>query len=209
RDAETNLAPPELEEVHPLGKSPMITDQDTVIIESGAIIDYLIRHYGKGRLSPAPSTPEHEAYLQWLHYAEGSVMLPLMLRMYTSRLGDGGDALQPRIQSELERHLGYLDHALADREWLVGDTLSGADIPLRRSPVKPLRLKKLCSTPKQHCSGIETPWASTTLNIQSTLSHSPPRQRSRSLMVFIRTGSFPSKPGSVAVIHCGQVSDLA
>ena len=130
RDAETNLAPPELEEVHPLGKSPMITDQDTVIIESGAIIDYLIRHYGKGRLSPAPSTPEHEAYLQWLHYAEGSVMLPLMLRMYTSRLGDGGDALQPRIQSELERHLGYLDHALADREWLVGDTLSGADIQM-------------------------------------------------------------------------------
>jgi glutathione S-transferase len=72
-------------EVHPLGKSPVITDGDNTIIESGAIIDYIVRHYGNGELAPAPDTHAHEDYLQWMHYAEGSAMLPLMLKMYASR----------------------------------------------------------------------------------------------------------------------------
>lgn len=130
RNAETNLAPPELEAVHPLGKSPVLTDGDNTIIESGAIIDYVLRVHGDGRFYPTPGTPAHEQYLQWLHYAEGSAMLPLMLRMYTSRLPDGGEALQPRINDELNRHLGYVDRALDGVDWLVDNSFSGADIQM-------------------------------------------------------------------------------
>lgn len=130
RNTTTNLAPPELEAVHPLGKSPILTDDDQTIIESGAIIDYVVRRHGKGRLSPKPDSREHEQYLQWLHYAEGSAMLPLMLRMYASRLPDGGAPLKPRIDDELNRHLGYLDRSLSGVDWFVGNSLSGADIQL-------------------------------------------------------------------------------
>lgn len=130
RDAETNLAPPELEAVHPLGKSPVLGDGTRTVIESGAIIDYVLRHHGAGRLLPTTGSDEHEDYLQWLHYAEGSAMLPLMLKMYTSRLPDGGATLQPRITDELNRHLGYINQALEGADWFVGNTFSGADIQL-------------------------------------------------------------------------------
>ena len=130
RDAMTRLAPPELQAVHPLGKSPVITDGDTTVIESGAIVDYLLRRHGAGRLQPAALTADHEAYLQWLHYAEGSAMLPLMLKLYVSRLGDAGAPLAPRIDSELANHLGYVDRALQGRDWLVGNEFSGADIQM-------------------------------------------------------------------------------
>lgn len=130
RDADTNLAPPELEAVHPLGKSPILTDGEHTVIESGAIVDYLLRHHGGGRLRPLEGSPEYEAYLQWLHYTEGSAMLPLMLRLYTTRLPDGGADLQPRINEELDRHLGYVDRALEGRDWLVGNTFSGADVQM-------------------------------------------------------------------------------
>lgn len=130
RDATTRLAPPELKAVSPLGKSPVLTDGGTPIIESGAIIDYLIRRHGGGRLQPDPATPAYDEYVQWLHYAEGSAMLPLMLHLYVSRLGEAGAPLVPRIESELANHLGYLDSSLRNREYLVGDTLTGADIQM-------------------------------------------------------------------------------
>ena len=130
RDAVTNLAPPELEQVHPLGKSPVLTDGEATIIESGAIIDYILRHYGDGRLQPEAGTQGYEQYMQWLHYAEGSAMLPMMLKMYTARLGDAGAPLQPRIADELQRHLGYIENALQDVDWLVDNCFSGADIQL-------------------------------------------------------------------------------
>ena len=130
RDATTRLAPPELMTVHPLGKSPVLEDGGQTIIESGAIVDYLIRHHGKGRLQPAVGTTDFEVYNQWLHYAEGSAMLPLLLKLYVSRLGEAGAPLQPRIDSELANHLGYVNASLADREWLVGGELSGADIQM-------------------------------------------------------------------------------
>ncbi len=130
RDATTRLAPPELTAVHPLGKSPVIEENGLMVIESGAIVDYLIRHHGGGRLQPAAGTPEFEVYNQWLHYAEGSAMLPLMLRLYTSRLGDAAAPLVPRIDSELANHLGYVDRSLQGRDWLVGDSLTGADIQM-------------------------------------------------------------------------------
>ena len=130
RNPETRLAPPELKAVHPLGKSPVVTDGDRPIIESGAIIDTLIRRHGGGRLQPDPATPAYDAYVQWLHYAEGSAMLPLMLHLYVSRLGEAGAPLVPRIEGELANHLGYLDASLRGREFLVGDGLTGADIQM-------------------------------------------------------------------------------
>jgi glutathione S-transferase len=124
------LAPPELKAVSPLGKSPVITDGGRRIIESGAIVDYVIRRHGGGRLQPDPATPAYDEYVQWLHYAEGSAMLPLMLHLYVSRLGEAGAPLAPRIESELSNHLGYLDASLRGREYLVGDGLTGADIQM-------------------------------------------------------------------------------
>ncbi len=130
RDATTRLAPPELKAVHPLGKSPVIEDEGNTLIESGAIVDYLIRRYGAGRLRPAETSAQFESYQQWLHYAEGSAMLPLLLKLYVSRLGDAGLPLKPRIDSELANHLGFVDRSLQGREWLVGDALSGADVQM-------------------------------------------------------------------------------
>jgi glutathione S-transferase len=127
---ETRLAPPELKAIHPVGKAPVITDDGRTVFESGAIIDYLIRRYGKGRLQPDPATPEYDDYQMWLHYAEGSAMLPLLLRLYVSRLGEGGKPLFPRIESETANHLGYLDGHLQGRKYLLGDFFSGADIQM-------------------------------------------------------------------------------
>lgn len=131
RDAVTNLAPPELEAVHPLGKSPMLELDGRVLIESGAIIETVIDRAGGGKLAPAKErAAEHDRYLMWLHYAEGSAMLPLMLQLYTSRLGEAGAPLKPRIDSEIARHLGFVEGELAGRDWLLGDDFSGADIQM-------------------------------------------------------------------------------
>ena len=129
RDATTRLAPPALKEVHPLGKSPVLEADGLTLIESGAIVDYIIRRHCSS-LRPAPDSADFEGYQQWLHYAEGSAMLPLLLKLYVSRLGEAGAPLQPRIEGELANHLGYVDRALAGREWLVGNTFSGADVQM-------------------------------------------------------------------------------
>ena len=130
RDAVTRLAPPELKAVHPLGKSPVITDGASTIIESGAIVDYILRHHGGGRLVPAANSAGYDAYVQWLHYAEGSAALPLMLKLYTGRLGEAAAPLAPRIDSEIANHLGYVEASLAGRDWLVGSDLTGADVQM-------------------------------------------------------------------------------
>jgi glutathione S-transferase len=130
RDAQTRLAPPELTAVHRLGKSPIITDGEVRIAESGAIVDYIIRVYGKGAMMPAVGSADYEAYNEWLHYAEGSAMLPLMLNLYVSRLKEAGAPLHPRIDSETANHLGYVDSALKGREFFVGKSLTGADIQM-------------------------------------------------------------------------------
>ena len=130
RDATTRLAPPELTAVHPLGKSPVITDGEITIAESGAIVDYLIRRHGQGEMMPAPGSADYEAYNEWLHYSEGSAMLPLMLNLYVGRLKQAGAPLHPRIDSEMANHLGYIDGALKGREFFVGSSLSGADIQM-------------------------------------------------------------------------------
>lgn len=130
RDPNTRLAPPALKAVHPLGKAPVIVDDGQTVFESGAIIDYLIRHHGDGRLQPSVGWPEYEAYQQWLHYAEGSAMLPLMLKLYVGRLREAGAPLAPRIDSEIANHLGFVEQSLQGRDWLVGRDISGADIQM-------------------------------------------------------------------------------
>ena len=139
RDATTNLAPESLKKIHPLGKSPVIKDGPTVVIESGAILEYIVRKYGKGRLAPAETSPDWPRYLQFMHYAEGSAMLPVMLKLYLSRIGDAGAPLAPRVTSEIENHFGYLDRELGQNDWFVGKELSAADINLS-FPIQAIRL---------------------------------------------------------------------
>ncbi|MCF8467091.1 MAG: glutathione S-transferase [Sneathiella sp.] len=128
RDATTRLAPPELKNIHPLGKSPVVTDDDLLMHESGAITDHFILKYGKGKLAPIVGSADYEKYAEWLHYAEGSAMLPLLLRLYTSRLGDAAAPLMPRIDSETENHFAFMNSEMEGREFFVGDSLTGADI---------------------------------------------------------------------------------
>jgi glutathione S-transferase len=130
RDKTTNLAPPELKAIHPLGKAPILRDGQVTLIESGAIIDYLARTYGHGRFAPPLSSPDYNRYQQMLHYAEGSAMVPLLLRLYVSRLGDAGKPLHPRIASEMDNHLGWLNSELEHSDWFVGNDITGADINL-------------------------------------------------------------------------------
>lgn len=127
---EINRAPPELKQVHPLGKSPVIEDGDLRIAESGAAVDYLIRTYGEGRFMVPPGAPGYERYNELMHYAEGSAMVPLLLKLFTSMLGEGGAPLQPVIDAEIALHLGYISDLLGEGPYFFGDELTGADIML-------------------------------------------------------------------------------
>ena len=124
------LAPPELKEVHPLGKSPVITDGDRTIAESGAIVEYVIDRYGDGRLKPEHGTDDYGRYVEWMHYAEGSAMPPLLLALYAGLLGEGADLLRPRIDGEIASNLSYMETGLGGRDFFVGNDLTGADIQL-------------------------------------------------------------------------------
>ena len=129
RDSVTNLAPPELKAVHPLGKSPVVTVGAEVLAESGMIIDVLARRYGSD-LAVDVNSPLYPAYAHWLHFAEGSAMLPFLLALYTSRLGEAAAPLQPRISAEILNHLAYIEGQLAGKSYFVGDRLTGADIQM-------------------------------------------------------------------------------
>ena len=132
RDATTRLAPPELKKVHPLGKSPVVVDDGRVVAESAAIVEYLVRKYDDGKLAPPvdPDSADWRAYVHWMHFSEGSAMLPLMLRLYVGRLGEAGAPLHPRIESELRNHFDYMEGALAGQDYFVGNRFSAADIQL-------------------------------------------------------------------------------
>jgi len=130
RDGQTRLAPPALKDIHPLGKSPVIEDDGRVVAESGAIVDYIIRHYGNGHLQPAFASPEYDDYVQWMHYAEGSAMLPLLLKLNVARVGEAARPIMPRIEAEIVNHLGYIDATLRARDYLLGMQLTGADVQL-------------------------------------------------------------------------------
>lgn len=145
RDSDTGLAPKELLEVHPLGKSPVIVDGEVTAAESGAIIEYLVEHYDTdGRLKPAAGSEAARAYTYWLHYAEGSFMPLMILSLVLNRIESApmpffvkpvarGIAQKVRdnfLDRNVERHLAFMNDALDERDWFVGDALSAADIQM-------------------------------------------------------------------------------
>lgn len=144
RDPKTMLAPPELRTVHPLGKSPVITDNELTLAESGAIIEYLADRYGAGTLIPAHGTPERLRCNYWLHYAEGSAMPPLLLKLVFRRVETSPmpffakpiarrmahKAMNGFVDPQLKLHLDYLEGELGKGDWFAGDAFSAADIQL-------------------------------------------------------------------------------
>ena len=141
RDATTMLAPPELKAIHPLGKSPVITDGDKTVAETGAIVEYLIETYGQGRLIPAAGTAERLRYTYWLHYAEGSAMTPLLLKLVFTALparapgllkglirAVANKAQSSFIDPQLKSHVDYWDAELGKSAWFAGQHFTAADI---------------------------------------------------------------------------------
>ena len=144
RDPKTSLAPPELLKIHPLGKSPVITDGGLTLAESGAIIEYLVERYGKGALIPAPGTPEKLRYTYWMHFAEGTAMPPLVMKLVFTRIERGpmpffakpiARAISRKVKStfidpNLERIVGHIDHELGREGWFAGGEFTAADIQM-------------------------------------------------------------------------------
>ena len=131
RNAQTRLAPPELKAVHPLGKSPVVEKDGVILAESGAIVEYLAESEGGGKLAVAPGDKDRALYLYWLHFAEGSAMLPLLLKLYVGMLGDAGAMLmQARIDPEIDNHLSHANAALGGNDWFVGNRFTAADIEM-------------------------------------------------------------------------------
>jgi len=144
RDAKTMLAPPELRAVHPLGKSPVISDGDVTLAESGAIIEYLAGKYGAGKLVPAQGTPERLRYSYWMHFAEGSMMPPLLLKLIFDRIESGpmpffvrpiarkisGTAKNVMVLPNLKRLLDFMEAELGKSAWFAGPDFSAADIQM-------------------------------------------------------------------------------
>lgn len=141
RDAKTMLAPSALKAVHPLGKSPVITENGNTIAETGAIIEYILDKHGDGRLIPGKGTPERLRYTYWLHYAEGSAMTPLLLKLIFTRIPMSAPGLmkgfvssvmkqaQKRISDpQIGMHMNYWDQELSKSEWFAGNEFTAADI---------------------------------------------------------------------------------
>lgn len=144
RDPKIMFAPASLREVHPLGKSPVITDGELTIAESGAIIEYIVKNYGNGRLIPAPDTPEHLRYTYWLHYAEGSAMPPLLLKLIFDQIEKSPMPFIVRpivrriakrvkslvIEPQITLHLDYMEAEIGKNAWFAGNEFTAADIQI-------------------------------------------------------------------------------
>ena len=144
RHPKTMLAPPELTQVHPLGKSPVITDGDATVAESGAIVEYLVDVYGQGRLRPKPGTLEQRRYTYWLHFSEGSLMPPLLMKLVFDKVrqapvpffikpvvrGIADKVTTSFIAPNLSRMLAFMEAELQSRPWFAGSAFSAADIQM-------------------------------------------------------------------------------
>ncbi|MBE8985817.1 glutathione S-transferase family protein [Nostoc sp. LEGE 12450] len=130
RDQKTMLAPASLREVHPLGKSPVITDAENTVAESGAIIEYIVERYGNGQLIPPSGTPERLRYTYWLHYAEGSAMPPLVMNLVFNRFGTGDSVNEGFIAPQIKLHFDYIEGELRKSTWFVGEEFTAADIQM-------------------------------------------------------------------------------
>jgi len=127
RDKKTMLAPKELRRAHPLGKSPIIEDQGRIFAETGLIVEYLVQRYGPD-LAPPSGSDSYWRYKYWLHYAEGSLMPPLLLKLVINRLGLLGRPARPFVNTQLKLHLDFLEGELSKGPWFLGETFSAADI---------------------------------------------------------------------------------
>ena len=144
RDVKTSLAPPELMKVHPLGKSPAITDGEMTMAESGAIIEYLLAAHGEGRMRPEAGTEAWRRYIYWMHYAEGSLMPYLVMKLVFGRVRDAPVPFfikpvtkniarrvnKSFLDPNLRRHVAYIEAELGQREWFAGHEITGADIQM-------------------------------------------------------------------------------
>ncbi len=131
RDSNTMLAPAALKEVHPLGKSPVITDEGQTLAESGAITDYLVERYGDGKLAPPSGTPEKLRYDYWLHYSEGSLMPLLVMKLLLDNFGLGDSSVASQfVAPQIKLHFDYLESELSKNEWFVGEEFTAADIQM-------------------------------------------------------------------------------
>jgi glutathione S-transferase len=144
RDPKTMLAPESLKRIHPLGKSPVITEDGQTIAETGAIIEYVLDRYGEGRLIPGRGTPEHLRFVYWLHHAEGSAMTPLLLKLVFGRIAEqpapffvrpvlkqvAARVQQMLVDPQLALHIGYWENELGKHEWFAGDAFTAADIQM-------------------------------------------------------------------------------
>jgi glutathione S-transferase len=144
RDPKTMLAPPALRAIHPLGKSPVITDGDVTVAESGAIVEYLVERYGNGLLVPPPGTADKRRWTYFMHYAEGSAMTPLLMKLVFDRVESGpapffvkpvARAIAHKVKSmyiqpQIEQHLDYLEAELSQHLWFAGAEFSAADIQM-------------------------------------------------------------------------------
>jgi glutathione S-transferase len=153
RNAQTMLAPPELRAVHPLGKSPVITDGDLTLAESGAIVEYLADRYSGGKLAPAPGSPERVRYLYWLHFAEGTAQPPSLLKLLFDRIKSKSPllvrpiaraiadrALGAYVLPNIERNLDFMESELGKNEWFAGAQFSAADVQMS-FPVEAYRVR--------------------------------------------------------------------
>jgi glutathione S-transferase len=142
RDTKTMLAPPALQKVHPLGKSPVLTDGDNTVAETGAIIEYVVERHGQGRLRPAAGTPEQLRYTYWLHFAEGSAMSPLLLKLIFDRIRKAPWFVRPiasriadqvmghMVTPNITRQLAFIEAELGQQAWFAGAEFSAADIQM-------------------------------------------------------------------------------
>lgn len=144
RDKQTMLAPPELRQVHPLGKSPVISDGTITVAESGAIVEYLLDTHGNGRLRPEPGTAERRRFSYWLHFAEGSAMPPLLMKLVFDRIrrakmpffakpiarGIADQVEKAFIRPNIEAQLKFMNDELSARPWFAGESFTAADIQM-------------------------------------------------------------------------------
>ena len=129
----TMMAPPAMREIHPLGKAPIIQDDDITLAESGAIVEYILQRYGNGKLRPAPTSNDYPQYLHWMHYAEGSLMPPLVFDILIRATGTQGDLLREVVKGVTHQHLHYVNDVLAKQDYLAGSDFSAADIMMEFS----------------------------------------------------------------------------
>ncbi len=128
RDPQTRLAPPAMRAIHPLGKSPIVEDEGHVLIESAAILEYLLDKYGENQLRPKRGSPEYYVYQQWMHFAEGSAMLPVLLKLFLGHMEDQSAPVFGYAQKEFELDFAYINSTLEKSPWFAGERFTVADI---------------------------------------------------------------------------------